>query len=149
MNKFTIFALGLVASFALLAPIAEAQTAGPKGKQAGGQRQGGMQRMAKIEENIFKQLSLTNEQKPRIEAAQKKRNDEMRAVMTGGGDRTQMRPKMRGITENYNKELQKILTPAQWKKYQELRKAEMEKIRKEMGNRRPGGAPGGAPGGGR
>ncbi|CAN5373629.1 hypothetical protein BH11ARM2_BH11ARM2_20070 [soil metagenome] len=99
--------------------------------------------MAKVNTEIMKQLKLTPVQQKKVDALQKASMDKMKAAFQASkGDRSAMRDKMMAMRKDHDKALMAILTPAQAKKYQALRKAAMEKMRKEWGGGpRPGGAP--------
>jgi Spy/CpxP family protein refolding chaperone len=159
--KKILTVLASTIALAALATSAFAQGAGPKGGGPGfggpggpgGQRGGGMMggRMAKMQEGVLAKLNLTPDQKKKVDALNVKRQAEMEKMFKGGppaeGDRDKMREKMRESQKAYRKDLDKILKPEQSKKYDELMKAEREKMRSQFGGG-PGG-PGGAgkPGG--
>ena len=160
MKKLTLSILVVGAAIGL-ATESLAQQPGPKGGQGGGQfgrpgqggqrRVGGMRRLQEVNKKIFAQLGLNADQKKKIEALDKKSAAKMQDLMKDfkpGGDMSGMRDKFRAVREDYNKGLKSILTPAQLKKYEELRKAEMQKMRQQFGGGRGfgGGRPGGAPG---
>jgi Spy/CpxP family protein refolding chaperone len=163
MKKLALTLVVVGAAFGL-ASETFAQAAGPRGGapgQAGpGQRGpggpggrmrgGGMRRLQEMNNRIFAQLKLTPAQKTKVEALNKKTGAKMQEMMKGfqpGGDRQAMMAKFRGVQQEHRKELMKILTPEQGKKYEALVKAEREKMRRERGMGGPGGAPGrpGAP----
>ena len=131
---------------------AYAQGAGPQrpGRPQmgqGGMRGGMMNRMAKLNETIYAKLNLTAAQKTKVKALDAKSAKARQALMEkarNGGNREEIMPKFREMNQNHRKELLKILTPAQGKKYQDLWKAETDKFRRN----RPGG-PGGPGGPGR
>lgn len=153
-----------VAIIATLSTSAFAQGAGPKGggqgKQGGGlggpsgMRGGmkGIERMKKMEEAIFKKLVITAKQKTDITALDKTTADKMRKLMEsmrdsggklGDADRKAMGQKMKAIMDGRESGLKKILGDSKFKKYGELRKAEMDKMRKErQKDRKEGGNPG-------
>lgn len=149
----------MVAAALLLGTASFAQTAGPRGGAPGaagqgqrGQAQrgaGGMQ----IEKNVFDKLGLSAAQKQKIEALQKNqaaKMKEMRDKAKASGakpDRTAMQASMKKMREEHLASLKSILTPAQFTKYQELMKAEMEKFRKEHAGQAGAGGAKGAKGG--
>jgi len=138
-------ALGVVAS-------ASAQAPGPSGGQGKLQGEhrgpgGGMRMM----QQVLAKLDLSPSQKTQIEALEKKTRDQMKDLRKGQNftpgtpPSPEMRQKMKGIMENFHKQLFTILTPAQQKQF----KQEMQEMRKKWQQEHPNGArPGGAPGAG-
>lgn len=132
---------------------ANAQAAGPKGGQGlgkgsqakglGGGGQRNMQRMLEVRNRVFAQLNLTAEQKSKIEAIDKKHRDAMQKLMQEPGDRQAKMPKFRELQTKHREEFQAVLTPAQRTRFQELMRAEMQKMREERGKAGSGGRPGG------
>jgi len=114
-------------------------------------------RQAEFQKKVFGQLKLNATQKKKIAALNKKRDAKMQAMFksmqAGGppkpGERPKgmegMREKMQKARKDYETGLSKILTAAQYKKYQEIVKAERAKMRGPGG---PGGPGGGRRGGG-
>ncbi|MGV3615305.1 MAG: Spy/CpxP family protein refolding chaperone [Fimbriimonas sp.] len=161
-------ALTLIALGATLGLAGEtfAQAAGPRGGAQGGpgqggpggpggrMRGGGMRRMQEMQAKIFAQLKVTPAQKTKIDALNKKTQAKFQAMMKDfkpGGDREAIRKKFRGVQDEHRKEMDKILTPDQRKKYDTLMKAERAKMRSMRGGpggpgARPGGPGAGAPG---
>lgn len=127
---------------------AMAQDAGPrggKGQKAEGREGRQMGRMQEVNKKILAQLDLSAEQKEKIKALEEATRAELEKSRPGpDGDRQQARQKMAEIQRNHREKLMAILTPAQRTKYQELWRAEMEKMRKERGGK-PGQRPAGAP----
>lgn len=117
--------------------------AGGKGDRGPGMRMGGMR---KVEEKVLGQLGLNAGQKQKIEALNKKFEADVKKLMDEmqkqgkNADRKAMGEKVRKLMEGRRDGLFKILTPAQKSKYEQLMKAEMEKMRKEREKNRPGGA---------
>ncbi|HMS54134.1 MAG TPA: hypothetical protein PKA27_01915 [Fimbriimonadaceae bacterium] len=153
MNKFLKVASLSLCALAM-ASMSFAQAAGPKGGAGkpgagvqkgapgggpGAGRQGGMRRGMGMNEEMMAKLGLSADQKKKIEALNKKTQDQMKAVFEGSkGDREKAREKMRPIMENQRNEMKKILTPAQQAKLEQLRKEMIEKFRKDgaaIGNR--------------
>jgi Spy/CpxP family protein refolding chaperone len=156
--KIKLTRLGLLTCAVLVAGSALAQKppaggAPPPGggsmQRRGGQGGGGQRFM----DQMVKDLGLTAAQKTKFEAIMKERRDKMRAMFQGQGqgrpseaEMKAMRAKMQKIQPEFDKKMQKVLTAAQWKKYQALQKKrqfEMEKRMKAGGGMRPPGAPGG------
>lgn len=155
MNKLFLNAIVTVAALTVSAACL-AQGAGPKGGpprfggQGGpGQRGGGpMQRLGKVNHEILAKLNLNGTQKRQVKVLDDHTTSKVKALMqkarAAKGDRSQFRGQFRDIQKGYTEGLKGILTPAQFKKYQALRKAAMDKFRAEH----PNGF-GGRPGGGR
>lgn len=177
MKKLTSILISSVIMLAIAVP-AFAQQPGPGGKQGAGgkagapasgqRRQGGGMRMGglhKMEESIFAKLGLSADQKAKLKALSDKEEKDNKAIMDkframresgkqpSDAERQKMRTQMESRRTAHEAALKKILTAAQYKKYQDLVKAEMEKMRKEFEKNggRPGGpgAPGGPRGGGK
>ncbi|RYG32905.1 hypothetical protein EON81_19540 [bacterium] len=140
--------LAILAFLAVGVASAFAQQPGPRpgGPGApGGPRRMGMpgQRMTKMNEEIYKQLNLTADQKKKVAALDKSYMEKgKKAFEASKGDFRAMREKTKGMREAHEKALFVILTDPQEKKYKSLRKAQMEKMRKQFGGMRGGpGAP--------
>ena len=72
-------------------------------------------------ERMTTELSLTAEQKPKVEAVLKESNKKRQEIFNDSSiDRSQMREKMQPIMEEQTKKLKAILTEDQFKKYQEM-----------------------------
>jgi Spy/CpxP family protein refolding chaperone len=139
--------------------MAFSQAAGPQsGNRPLGQGQQGrnpanmMRRMADMQKEILGQLNLTNDQKTKIKALDEKLAKDMReawekqrgqaptagapaAGAPKGGQRGRGGP-TREVMQNHRKELMKVLTPDQRKKYDELWKKKREEMAKERGRPR-------------
>lgn len=148
----------LMAVFVAVAMIgsAFAQGAGPQaggpGQGKGGKRGPGgpMGRRGgpmNFDGPVLDKVNLNATQKSQVKTLKEKLGKDMKAAFDKNqGNREAMRTAMKGVGKSYRDGLMKILTPAQQKQYKSLMKAEMEKRRKEMGNRRGGpGGPGGPP----
>ena len=88
---------------------------------------GGMQRM---QEMMFKGIELTADQKPRIEAIQKKQMEDMQAIDRDAPDR---REKMTALRAKAADAIKAVLTPDQQKVFD----ANREDMQKMMQNRPP------------
>lgn len=172
MNKVTKGIFAIVLGVSLVAP-AMAQQSGPRGGggggvQGGGQRgpggQGGNRmmmggRMKEIQTKVLAQLGLNDAQKSKIKALDADTDKKLKALMDANKGKSQndasrkaMMEKFRAINDSRKTQFEKILTPAQLKKYESLMKAEMEKARKEReknGGGRPGGGAKGGSGSGK
>jgi len=139
LGAIAVIGMGLTVSSNAQAP----GPGGPGGRlQAGQGGPGGgrmMMRLGETQKKILGQLDLSADQKKKIEALDKKTKTSMEKLMKEPGDRQAKGPKMREIMQSHREDLNKILTPAQQKKYQELMKAEMQKMRDQRGDRGPAG----------
>ncbi len=84
-------------------------------------------------------LDLNKDQQKKVLELNTEAGEKMSAMrgemMNGGGDREAMREKMTKIREDQNKEMKKILTEDQYKKYEKY----LEERRSQRGQGRPGG----------
>ena len=72
-------------------------------------------------ERMNKELTLTDEQKPKVEAVLKDSTKKRQEIMKDTSmDRQQMREKMQPIMEEQTKKMKAILTDDQFTKYKEL-----------------------------
>lgn len=139
--------MGMVAA----AVPALAQEAGPRGGAKAAQGQGGpgggrmagrREAMQKARNEVLDTLKLSKEQKKKIEALDKKTEDAMKAIMKdAGSDREKARGKFRSVMESQREGMKKILTAAQYEKFEAAMKKKTEEMRKRGGQRGPGGAP--------
>lgn len=158
--KLSMAALAALALVGPMAASALAQGAGPTGAQGGGAAQAGKGKRGQgpagmrrrggpmgFDAPVLAKLNLTSAQQTQVKALKDKLSTSMREAMeknrAANGDREAMKKTLQGFTKQYREGLEKILTPAQQKQYKTLLKAEMEKRKKAMGERRRGGA--GAP----
>ena len=109
-------AVGLLLAFG---NVASAQDAGKDTTKKGKK---GMPTIEQRMERYDKELKLTDEQKPKVKALLGKYDKKRQEAL--GGDtnlsRQEMREKLQPIMEEQNKEMKKILTADQYKKYEEL-----------------------------
>lgn len=91
-------------------------------------------------DELTKALSLNKDQEKKVLDLNLKAAEKMSALrdeaMNGGGDRDAMREKMMKSREEQNKEMKKILTEAQYKKYEKY-------LEERRGGMRGQGGPGG------
>ncbi len=100
----------MAAALVLVASTASAQ-GGQGGGGQGGMGQGGAQRM---NEMLFKDITLTDAQKAQIDTIQTKGREEQRAMMQGGGMQDPaMREKMMEMRKKQNDAIRAILTADQ------------------------------------
>ena len=88
-------------------------------------------------ERLAKQLGLTDDEKTKVQALFEKQNADREKMRSEGTNltREQMRTKMDEMRKGEETEMQKILTPEHFKKYQDLRKEQMEKMKQRMQER--------------
>ena len=118
MNKLSLIAAMALGGLVACSTLATAQDA-PKDAQ----KQGGKGRFTVEQqmERLTTQLSLTDEQKPKVEAVLKESSKKRQEIFSDSSiDRSQMREKMQPIMEEQNKKLKAILTEDQYKKYQDM-----------------------------
>jgi Spy/CpxP family protein refolding chaperone len=152
MNKlYTILAVGALALGATFATAQAGAAAGNKqGEQRGQGQRGGQDqqqdraqmraRMEKVNQQIFAKLGLTRQQQTQIEALDKRTQKEiadLRKAASEAGDRRAAMEKVRAVQSKRTEGLKRILTPAQFKKMEQLRKEATEQLRKEQGGQRP------------
>jgi len=132
MRLFMTLALGLAVT-ALVAGDSFAQQPGQPGRRGGqgqpGGGRGGMgggmfnnPAMLLANENVAKELNLTDEQKEKVKAARDKMTEKMREAFQGGGqpDREKMQAMMKELNEESTKMLGDTLKPEQSKRLKEI-----------------------------
>lgn len=88
-----------------------ASTAAAQGGQGGGMGQGGAARM---NEMLFKDITLTDAQKAKVDSIQTHQREAMQAMMQGGGMQDPgMREKMTEMRTKTNAEIRAVLTAEQ------------------------------------
>ena len=113
MRKISLVAamvLGGLIAFSTLATAQDANKAEKKGRKGG---QSLEQRM----EKLTTALSLTDEQKPKVEKVMKETEKKMKELGQGGD-----REKRKEIMDDQTKKMKEILTPDQFTKYEDLMK---------------------------
>jgi Spy/CpxP family protein refolding chaperone len=120
MKKLSLIAALALGSLLACSTIAMAQDASAnKDAKKGGK--GGRMSIEQQMEKMTKDLSLTDEQKPKVEAVLKDSAKKRQEIFADTSmDRQQMREKMRPIMEEQNKKLKEILTPDQMEKYTKM-----------------------------
>ena len=112
MNKLSLIAAMALGGLVACSTVATAQDA-PKKK--------GRPTVEQQMERLNTELTLTAEQKPKVEAVLKETNKKMQEIFNDSStDRSQMREKMQPIREEQTKKMKAILTEEQFKKYQEM-----------------------------
>jgi periplasmic protein CpxP/Spy len=116
MSKLSLIAALALGGLLACSTLATAQDAPKNGK--GGKK--GMtveQQMTRLTE----QLTLTDEQKPKVQKVLEATSKKMTEIRNDSSlDQQARRDKMRPIMEEQNKEMKKILTEEQFKKYEEM-----------------------------
>lgn len=100
------------------------------------QAQGRMQRPDRVEQ-LKRELSLTVKQVEKVQSIfDKSREEMMNAREENMGDRDAMRKAFKENTDKTNKEIEKILTPEQKKKFTVLKEQWRKQIEERMQNMR-------------
>jgi protein CpxP len=118
-------------------PTAPAQTAPMNGR--GGAMRSPEQQAEAQAQRLAKELNLTAEQQAKVQhlmAAQ--RQETQTAIQGAGGNRRAMGQAMRAGRDKFNGQLQAVLTPDQYTKYQQM----LAERRAKMQERRQGGGMG-------
>ena len=116
MNKLSLIAAMALGGLVACSTLATAQDATPK--QGGGKARFSPEQQL---ERMTTQLSLTDEQKPKVKAVLEETSKKMQEIRNAPDfDRSQMREKMQPIMEKQNEKMKGILTEDQFKKYQEM-----------------------------
>ena len=116
MKKLSLVAALALGSLVACSIMANAQEA--KGGKRGGGKGGGPPTVEQQLEQMTTDLSLTDEQKPKVKAVLEERSKKMQELMSGDVPREQMREKMQPIQEEQTKKMKGILTPEQFGKYE-------------------------------
>jgi len=130
MSKLSLIAAMALGGLVVCSTLATAQDAASAPDKKGGKR--GMS-PDQLMERYTEQLSLTDDQKPKVKAVLEDSGKKRREIMKESGqDRQQMREKMQPVMEAQNKKMKEILTADQFKKYQEMN----EKMKKGGGKKK-------------
>ena len=137
MKKLLTFATVLVLTLAFSA-VSFAQDAGPQGGQLQGKRKmargGGMGMMAKFQKEVLATLTLTDVQKSKIADMNKDLAEKIKALRKenkGTEGNKGAGAEVKKIRQSYDKELQTVLGPENWKKYREAMLAKMKEAREK------------------
>lgn len=87
------------------------------------------------------QLSLTDEQKPKVLAILEDSNKKMTDLRNSGGDPQEMRPKMMAIRTDQQDKIKALLTDEQKTKYDAMIEAQQQRMRGGQGGPGAGGPP--------
>ena len=130
MSKLSLIAAMALGGLVACSTLVTAQDASSAPEKKGGKRGTSPEQMMV---RYTEQLSLTDEQKPKVktvlEDTMKKRRE---ITKESGQDRQQVREKMQPVMEVQNKKMKEILTADQYKKYQEMN----EKMKKRGGKKK-------------
>jgi Spy/CpxP family protein refolding chaperone len=116
INQISVIAGLAVAGLLCFASAAKAQDdskAEKKGKR-------GFPTIEEQMDRLDKELTLTDDQKPKVKKVLEDSNAKRRELFSSGGSREEMRPKMRTIQEEQDKKLKEVLTADQYKKYEAM-----------------------------
>lgn len=115
INRISVIAGLAVAGLLCFASAAKAQDdkAEKKGKR-------GMPTVEEQLDRINKEVTLTDDQKPKVKKVLEDMSAKRRELFQSGGSREEMRPKLREIQEDQDKKLKEILTADQYKKYEAM-----------------------------
>ena len=129
MKKLSLVAALVLGGLVACSIMANAQEA-KGGKKGGGKGGGGGGRPSVDQqvEQMTTELSLTDDQKPKVKAVLEESSKKMQELMSGG-NRTQAREKMQPIMEERTKKMKAILTAEQFGKYEKAQ----EERRSRMG----------------
>jgi len=145
-----ILVLVAIASLSLgLTAASYAQDAGPAGGQIQSKRDkmgkgGGMRGMLKIQHDILEGLNLTPDQDKKVADLNKALADKiqkMRSENKGTDGNKNGNALERKARQEYQKDLQGILTPEQWKSYREQMLAKMKELREKRKEKKGDGKP--------
>jgi len=118
MNKLSIVAALALGGLVACSTLATAQDATNAPSKKGGKR--GMSVEQQVE-RMSNQLSLTDDQKPKVKAALEASNKKRQELFSDSSlDQQQRREKMHGIMEEQTKAMKGILTEEQFKKYEQM-----------------------------
>jgi periplasmic protein CpxP/Spy len=124
MSKLSLIAAMALGGLVASSTLATAQQDAPKKK--------GRMSVEQQMERYNTELSLTAEQKPKVEAVLKETNKKMQEIFNDSSiERSQMREKMQPIREEQNKKMKAILTDEQFKKYEDLQQKMGKKGKKK------------------
>ena len=118
MRKLSVIAAMVLGGLVASSMLATAQDATNAPARKGGK---GRFTVEQQMERLNAQLTLTDEQKPKVEAVLKDSNKKRQELFSDSSlDQDQRREKMRAIMEGQTKKMKEILTADQFTKYQEM-----------------------------
>jgi Spy/CpxP family protein refolding chaperone len=113
--------LSLLGGLALGVCLALAGTTFAQDQKEGGQKEGGKKRFPTAQEQLDRlttELSLTDDQKPKVKAAIDEQRESMKGIRDLPQDERQ--EKFRTAHEAFSKKMKDILTPDQYEKFQKM-----------------------------
>jgi len=130
MSKLSLIAAMALGGLVVCSTLVIAQDASSAPDKKGGKR--GMS-SDQLMEKYTEQLSLTDEQKPKVKALLEDQGKKRREIFRDSAlDQQQKKEKFQGTMEAQNKKMKEILTADQYKKYQEMN----EKMKKGGGKKK-------------
>jgi periplasmic protein CpxP/Spy len=130
MSKLSLIAAMVLGGLVACSTLVTAQDSTSAPEKKGGKR--GMS-PEQLMEKYTEQLSLTDEQKPKVKALLEDSTKKRRELFRDSAlDQQQKREKFQGVMEAQNKKMKEILTADQYKKYQEMN----EKMKKGGGKKK-------------
>ena len=130
MSKLSLIAAMALGGLVVCSTLVSAQDATNAPDKKGGKRGMSPDQMM---ERYTEQLSLTDEQKPKVKAVLEDSGKKRREIFRDSAlDREQKQEKMQPVMEAQNKKMKEILTADQYKKYQEMN----EKMKKGGGKKK-------------
>ena len=118
MSKLSLIAAMALGGLVVCSTLATAQDATNAPDKKGGTRGMSADQMM---ERYTEQLSLTDEQKPKVKALLEDQGKKRREIFRDSAlDQQQKKEKFQGTMEAQNKKMKEILTADQYKKYQEM-----------------------------
>jgi Spy/CpxP family protein refolding chaperone len=130
MSKLSLIAAMVLGGLVACATLVTAQDSTNAPDKKGGKR--GMS-PDQLMERYTEQLSLTDEQKPKVKAALEDSTKKRREIFRDSAlDQQQKREKFQGVMEARDKKMKEILTADQFKKYQDMN----EKMKKGGGKKK-------------
>ena len=130
MSKLSLIAAMALGGLVVCSTLVSAQDATNAPDKKGGKR--GMS-SDQLMEKYTEQLSLTDEQKPKVKALLEDQGKKRREIFRDSAlDQQQKKEKFQGTMEAQNKKMKEILTADQYKKYQEMN----EKMKKGGGKKK-------------
>ena len=130
MSKLSLIAAMALGGLVVCSTLVSAQDATNAPDKKGGKR--GMS-SDQLMEKYTEQLSLTDEQKPKVKAVLEDSGKKRREIFRDSAlDQQQKKEKFQGTMEAQNKKMKEILTADQYKKYQEMN----EKMKKGGGKKK-------------
>ena len=136
MKRTRLSLIGAIALGALMACTTVRAQESKEGKKGDRPEGKGPPTVEQQLEKMTKELSLTDEQKPKVKAVIEENRKKMRELFTDNtGDRQKMREKRKELSDEQDKKLKEILKPDQYEKWEKMR----DKMREEMRKGRKGG----------